>query len=96
MFLERVAADTRPLVVYCANVPDKERLWDYYDTDEKKAFYFQREAEGRPHMGTWYNRIDIIRLAERLGLSCRFVEIGNGLNTHYYRFDVLFSKILLK
>lgn len=95
MFLEQIAAYKKPLLVYCANVPDKEKLWNYYDNDEKKAFYLQREAQGKPHMGTWFNKGDITRMTESLGLDCRFLDIDKGLNTNYYRFDVLLNNNIL-
>lgn len=78
--------------IYISNIPDKEKIWDYYDTDEKKAFYFQREKEGKPHMGTWWNKKDIEKLVSDNGFRCKFLDIDKGLNTSYYRFDVLLNK----
>ena len=78
--------------VYISNIPDKEKIWNYYNTDEKKAFYFQREKEGKPHIGTWWNKEDIEKLAEGNGFQCKFLDIDKGLNTSYYRFDVLLNK----
>src|SRR3989304_2454779 len=48
-FLNKIVSHNKPLLVYCANVPDKEKLWNYYDTNEKKAFYLKREEEAKPH-----------------------------------------------
>jgi SAM-dependent methyltransferase len=92
IFLKKIAEYDKPLLAYFSNIPDKEKLWDYYNTDEKKAFYQQREAEGKPHMGTWFNKNDITCIAGSSGLYCKFLEIDKALNTNYYRFDVLLSK----
>lgn len=92
IFLQKIVVHDKPLLVYLSNVPDKERLWDYYNTDEKKAFYLEKEAEGKPHIGTWFNRNDVAHIAESLGLFYKFLEIDKVLNTYYYRFDILLSK----
>ncbi len=80
------------VTLYISNIPDKEKIWNYYNTDEKKAFYFQREKEGKPHIGTWRNKEDIEKLAAGNGFQCKFLDIDKGLNTSYYRFDVLLNK----
>jgi len=91
VFFEKIRLHDMPLTVYCANVPDKECLWNYYDTSEKKAFYHQRELDGAPHIGTWFYKNDVARIAKSLGLFLKFLEIEKGLNTSSYRFDILIS-----
>lgn len=91
VFFDKIKSYEKPLTVYCANVPDKECLWNYYDTSEKKAFYHQRELEGMPHIGTWFYKDDFTRMAKSLGLYLKFLEIEKGLNTTSYRFDILLS-----
>lgn len=78
--------------IYISNIPDVQRLWNYYDTEEKKAFYFQREKEGKPHMGTWWDKKDVERISVDNGFDCNFLAIEKDLNTSYYRFDLLLSK----
>jgi predicted TPR repeat methyltransferase len=92
VFFKKIAACNKPLLAYFSNVPDKEKLWNYYDTDAKKEFYFQREEEGKPHIGTWFNKNEIAHIAESSGLTCKFLEIDKAVNTSYYRFDILLSK----
>ena len=80
------------IIVYISNIPDKEKIWDYYNTDEKKAFYFQREKDGKPHIGTWWNKKDIEKIITNNGFKFKFLSINKNMNTSYYRFDVLLSK----
>lgn len=78
--------------VYISNIPDTKKIWKYYNTDEKKAYYYRCEREGRPHLGTWWNKTDIERLAVKFGFQVEFIPINPGMNTSHYRFDLLLSK----
>ncbi len=80
------------IYAYISNIPDKERIWNYYDTEEKKAFYFRREKEGKPHMGTWWDKKEVERIAIDNGFKCKFLDIDKSLNTSHYRFDILLNK----
>lgn len=75
--------------VYIGGIPDREKLRDYYDTDEKYAFYLQREREGRPHMGHWWLRQDILDAAAAQRLAVTIRPQKPEMITAYYRFDVL-------
>jgi predicted TPR repeat methyltransferase len=89
--LKKIKSYPKPLIVYCANVPDKEKIWNYYDTEEKRKFYQERESAGKPHIGTWFYKNDIARAADALEVSYKFLEIDKRLNTSNYRFDIIFS-----
>jgi len=80
------------VTIYISNIPDKEKIWDYYDTDEKKKFYSEREKEGRPHMGTWWDKKDIEKVVNGYSFQYKFLSINKDLNTSYYRFDLLLRK----
>ena len=75
--------------IYIGGIPDREKLRDYYDTDEKYAFYLQREREGRPHMGHWWLRQDILDAAAAQRLAVTIRPQKPEMITAYYRFDVL-------
>jgi cyclopropane fatty-acyl-phospholipid synthase-like methyltransferase len=75
--------------IYIGGIPDRARLRDYYDTDEKYAFYLQREREGRPHMGRWWLRQEIVDMAAEHHLDATILDQKAGMVTAYYRFDVL-------
>ena len=78
--------------VYISNIPDIEKMWNYYNTDEKKAYYYRCEREGRPHLGTWWGKTEIECIAVKFGFQVEFIPINPGMNTSYYRFDLLLSK----
>ena len=73
-------------------VPDQEKIWDYYDTDEKKQFYWQREEKNQPHMGKWWGKNEVADLAAQYGYKVQFFNQPPALVTAYYRFDCLLQK----
>ena len=49
-------------LVFLGSIPDKVKLGEYYDTEEKLNFYMQRESEGRPHIGRWWLKEEIEKI----------------------------------
>lgn len=78
--------------VFLGSIPNKEKLSVYYDTEEKYAFYKQRESEGRPHIGRWWLMNEIEQLVSTRGFKATFLPQEPTLYTAYYRFDVLLEK----
>ena len=78
--------------LYIAGVPDADRLTIYYNTDEKMAFYRQREAARMPHIGRWWSEGEIKTLVEALGLKVSCFAQNSELASAYYRFDCLIEK----
>ena len=76
---------------FIGSVPDKDRLWDYYDTEEKKLFYHKCEDENNSHMGHWWMKSDLESLALENGFKVTFLSQYSQLYTSYYRFDCLFE-----
>lgn len=79
-------------LIFFGSIPNKEKLSVYYDTEEKHAFYMQRENEGMPHIGQWWLMDEIARLASIRGFKATFLSQEPTLYTAYYRFDVLLEK----
>lgn len=75
--------------VVLIGVPDRERIWDYYNTDEKKAYYWQCEQAQRPHMGRWWNKSELQVMADNMGCEVEFYGEPEALPTSYYRFICL-------
>ena len=77
---------------YVSNIPDKSKLWEYYDNAEKKEFYYNSLKEGNPHIGNWYYKYEIVELAKSNSFSIEVIDIDNKLNVSSYRFDALLHK----
>ena len=80
-------------LIFIGSIPDKDKLRAYYDTEEKFAFYIQRESEGAPHIGKWWSMAEIDQIASAYGFKALFLPQESTLYTAYYRFDVLLEKM---
>ena len=78
--------------VFIGGIPDADRLSAYYDDDRKMAFYRQREAEGRPHIGTWWSQSQLRKVIEDSGLQVQFLPQDARLTSAYYRYDCLIER----
>ena len=79
-------------LVFLGSIPNKEKLNVYYDTEERYAFYLQREGEGKPHIGRWWLIEEIEQLVSTRGFKATLLLQEPTLYTAYYRFDVLLER----
>jgi len=80
--------------VFFGGVPAKEHLWDFYNTDERRADYLRRCEEGSEAIGTWWEREAIESAAAVTGFDCMFIEQPAGLYSAHYRIDILLTQPL--
>lgn len=73
-------------------VPDKEKIWSFYDTDERREEYIRRIKDGTEAIGHWWDRAELEALAERYGYQAQFKALPAILHSAKYRFDVLLTK----
>lgn len=83
-------SETRILL---GSVPDIDRIWNFYNTPERKDEYFRRSAEGTEAIGTWWSKAEIEESARQTGFSAQFLTQPALLHTSHYRFDVLLKPI---
>lgn len=79
-------------VVCLASVPDRDRLWAFYNTPERREEYHRRVAEGTEAIGTWWERGQLEKIARDSGFHAKFVSQNPMLHTAHYRFDVVLTK----
>jgi 2-polyprenyl-3-methyl-5-hydroxy-6-metoxy-1,4-benzoquinol methylase len=88
--LTRIRESFQPFPpVLIGSVPDRDRIWQFYDTPDRVAEYRQRVAVGTEPIGTWWRQQEIRNLASDCGLACAFNEQSGSPHTAHYRFDVL-------
>jgi 2-polyprenyl-3-methyl-5-hydroxy-6-metoxy-1,4-benzoquinol methylase len=75
--------------VFFGSVPDKDRLWNYYDTQVRREEYERRVADGTEAIGHWWTQPELASLVERCGYTAHFTPPNPVLHVAHYRFDVL-------
>jgi len=80
------------VVVLLASVPDKSRIWDFYNTPERRSDYEERVRLGSDSMGTWWDGAFVTSVAKDVGLNCEIKQQDSILHTSHYRFDLVFRK----
>jgi cyclopropane fatty-acyl-phospholipid synthase-like methyltransferase len=89
--IKTVATDNS--IVYFGSVPERKRIWSFYNTPARREDYHRRMAEsGRDAIGTWWDREMIEAEASTEGFSVSFIEQHPSLHTAHYRFDVRLTR----
>lgn len=93
LILERVEPLSRTGTrLYLGSVPDRLKLWFFYDTPARRADFERRVAEGREAIGTWWERSTLADIAVAHGFDWEFVDQHEDLHTAHYRFDALLTR----
>ncbi len=87
--LQQIARHKNWTTFFISGIPDKGKLAAFYDSDEKMAFYQQKELAGEPHLGKWWDQSELESLVNRTGMACQLVPQPAALFTSHYRFDCL-------
>lgn len=79
-------------VFFITDIPDKKRLFEFYNTEERQRDYYERLANGTEAIGTWWEREFLIEVATKKGLIIETQNQSTELHTAHYRFDVMIYK----
>ena len=80
-------------ILFIGDIPDSSRIWNFFNSEERRKIYFKSLESESPVIGTWFNRV----FFEYLSLSMGFEEFNSidqpkyQINSHY-RFDFLSKK----
>jgi len=80
-------------VILMGGIPDIDKLWDFYDTDERREEYRKRKSQNQEAIGTWWNRNYIKEVSSQNGFECEFLSQNPILHSAHYRFDIRLSKM---
>lgn len=87
--LRRSRSRHAPILI--GSIPDRDRIWSFYDTEERRQDYFRRVDEGSEAIGRWWTQAAISDLGARCGYSVRVLPQCQTLHTAHYRFDGLLT-----
>lgn len=79
---------SRPNVVFfVGGIPDEDRLWDFYDTEERRKEYIRRKSLNQDPIGTWWKQEKLKEVCKENGFSCDILIQNPILHSAHYRFD---------
>ena len=75
------------------DVPDQMRLWNFSNTPERQAAYFNAIKNDSPAIGTWFEPQWLINLGRYAGFDkAEALSLPGTLPFSAYRFDLLLAK----
>jgi ubiquinone/menaquinone biosynthesis C-methylase UbiE len=77
-------------VVLIGDIPDIEKKYDFFNSSERRAAYFNSLITCKPIIGEWFFRQDLVEMAKFIGFTkVTFLpQPGFCINAHY-RFDLI-------
>lgn len=79
-------------IIFIGGILDADKKWEFFNTDERKAAYFDSLLQGMDPLGTWYYKGYFKYLAEKHNLNFECIKQDDKLYTSHYRFDCVLWK----
>lgn len=77
--------------VFIEGIPDIDRIWNFYNTEELRDEYRRRIERKEERIGTWWNREEIIEICSQNNFSCKVFPSAESCA--HYRFDIWLSPL---
>ena len=75
--------------LFVGGIPDAEGIFNFYNDEEKKKYYFNSLERGESHLGNWWYVEHLKMVCDELNLSFEKAEQNPALYTAHYRFDCM-------
>jgi ubiquinone/menaquinone biosynthesis C-methylase UbiE len=76
--------------IYIGDIPDEERLWNFFYTKKFKKAYFDALGKSEPIIGNWFTKEFFKYLGEYLNYNkVEVISQPSYMINHHYRFDVM-------
>jgi len=80
-------------ILFIGDIPDSQKIWDFYNTPEREAVYFENAAEGMDIVGTWFDVQFFSKLTNFIGFSqSSHIKQNSKLIYSSFRYDFKFVK----
>lgn len=77
-------------IVLIGDIPDRQKVWDYFNTPDRKAAYFDGVGSQKPIIGTWLDPVWIESLCLHAGFKkVDVIQQDSKLIYSDFRYDVL-------
>lgn len=76
-------------LLFIGDIPDRARLWSFYNTPERRSQYFENCTNDQDVVGTWFDSLWLRYLAERTGFQkADAIPQPSGQIYAHFRFDM--------
>ena len=80
-------------ILYIGDIPDQQKLWQYFNTKLRKKNYFEAIVNSRPIIGTWLNKMWLKNLFYSAGFKkVTIVKQDKKFIYSDFRYDLLIYK----
>ena len=80
-------------ILLITDILDSNLMWEFYNNEEREGIYFKNILEETPILGTWFDRLWLIKLARHAGFSnAKALNQDKNYPYSHYRFDLLCTK----
>lgn len=77
-------------IIMVGDIPDKSKIWDYFNNEERKNTYFQGLSNKQPIIGTWIDKKWINELFLSAGFNnIKIIDQHPDLIYSDFRFDLI-------
>jgi len=78
---------------YIGDIPDIDKIWSFYNNEERQSIYFDSLANNKPIIGTWFKKDFFIKLSNYIGFrECIVLKQPEWQINAHYRFDIKYIK----
>lgn len=78
---------------YIGDIPDRERLWNFFNTDERERAHFDSIKNDEPIVGTWFDPEWLVKLGKHTGFQdIKILRQPKALPYSHYRFNMILKK----
>ena len=78
--------------IFIGDIPDKEKLWTYYNSLEKRFFYIISVIKKKKKLGKFWNKKELDSICHKKRVKGKVLEQPQNLPYANYRFDYLIEK----
>ena len=80
-------------ILLIGDIPDHDRLWEFFNTSERELAYFDSLKNDTPIVGTWFSSNFFVKLSLSTGfVNPRIIKQPDFLINSHYRFDFTATK----
>ena len=76
-------------LIFIGDIPDRSRIWDFYNSPERRTLYFENQVINEDVVGTWFDVSWLLNLAESTGFQgAEEIRQSPDLIYAHFRFDM--------